>query len=81
MIKTYLRLELYKSKKEFVELVDRVDVELHENVNDLLDSFTDIDYAELYLTIVFGHSNIGNFVSSLQRVDNQWALCPRKDEG
>lgn len=84
MIKTYLRLDLYdvsfKFEKEIIKLFDRVDMELDENVNDLLESFSSC-YVELYFVVAAGESVHGNFVSSFQRNKNQWVLCPRKDIG
>jgi hypothetical protein len=84
MITTYLRLDLFHLKDAI--LFDRVDLELHENVSDLLLGFDNADYVELYLIVTLGSragdSSQESYVASFQKdkKNNQWIVCARKEE-
>lgn len=88
MVKTYLRLDLYnlsavhgKINTALVKLNDEVDVEAHENIHDLLCSFNDSDYCELYLVTQIGTIFEESLTCCFRRVklkgqkDYQWLTC------
>ena len=92
MITTYLRLDLFNLPSEnekailgHSKLFDRVDLELHENVSDLLYDFDGADYVELYLIVTLGSragdSSQESYVASFQKdkKNNQWIVCNRKE--
>jgi len=76
MIRTYLRLDLFKGENYF----DDVDLGINENVLDVLQGMDDADYAELILVTEFGSHREDGLVAFFRRArlkgnkDYQWIL-------
>jgi hypothetical protein len=82
MIKTYLRLDLFKKSihKKYLEISDQIDLELSEDVHDALQGF-DYNYAELCLVIDSASYKQESLVCCFRSIklkgkaDRHWVTC------